>query len=462
VKIRYKISLWIAAITLSVATMAGFVVYYEMSEESYSLVDRELLDLSERIVSSPHPDHIESQNADVDRYYVNICTKQGVNVYKSRLAGLVSLDSRPADPRFTVSIDIELEHLWIDPAYKDDFEDLQDLDGSSIMFRVLVSETGEREDDLVIIIAKPLPFITGDFNEVREQIILWSLFATLLVICLSYLMAGRILAPLKAINLQIRVINQSSLGRRITLGRSKDELNELSVSLNAMFDRLEHSFEKQREFIGNAAHEIKTPITTLLLGHENLLNNSLPPGISDDIESQLNVLRRVSLLVKNLLDISRLEQQDTIHRVKFDLSELIKDILNEFEGLISGLGITIITNLDEVQLTGDKFKIQRMLINVFDNAIKYNERNGTLKVSLSQAKKTAALVISNTGSVIPEADLPNIFDQFFRVDKSHSSQVGGFGLGLTIVKKIVELHDGTVTASSNEGETAISIALPIL
>ena len=88
------------------------------------------------------------------------------------------------------------------------------------------------------------------------------------------------------------------------------------------------SFEKQREFIGNAAHEIKTPITTLLLGHENLLHNPLDQEIRNDIESQLNVLRRVSLLVKNLLDISRLEQQDTVRYETFDLSALTRDILH--------------------------------------------------------------------------------------------------------------------------------------
>ena len=459
-RIRYKISLWIAFITLSVATMAGFFVYYEMREESYDIIDGELLGLSERLLSLLRSEPAGLQNADetVDWYYVRVSSRRGENLYQSRLAKLVTITSQPGRSHFTVTLEISHEHLWINP---ENVDDIEDLDDNNVLFRVFVKEVTVEGRRLVVTVAKPLPFITEDFKEVREQIIYWSLLTALLVICLSYLLAGRILAPLKTINAQLREINQTSLGRRIPLGKSKDELHELAVSLNSLFDRLEYSFEKQREFIGNAAHEIKTPITTLLLGHENLLNNRLPGNISEDIESQLNVLRRVSLLVKNLLDISRLEQQDTLNYETFELSELIEDILHEFEGLISSMNINVITNLDKVLFSGDRLKIQRMLINIVDNALKYNKTYGTITVSLSQVKKSAELRLSNTGSAIPHADLANIFDQFYRVDKSHSSRVDGFGLGLTIVKKIVELHDGTISASSTDVETSIRISMPI-
>jgi signal transduction histidine kinase len=125
------------------------------------------------------------------------------------------------------------------------------------------------------------------------------------------------------------------------------------------------------------------------------------------------------------------------------------------------MNINLITNLDKVLFSGDRLKIQRMLINIVDNALKYNKKYGTITVSLSQVKKSAELRLSNTGPAIPHADLANIFDQFYRVDKSHSSRVDGFGLGLTIVKKIVELHDGTISASSTDVETSIRISMPI-
>jgi len=435
-------------------------VYNEMSEDSYDLIDRELLDLSERLIFSfsAMQKGIDPIDQTIDRYFVRISDSQGKDIYQSRLAKLITIHPKPGKTHFVVKIDISHEHLWIDP---ENMDDLGDLDGDSYLFRVLLTERIIDDQKLIITIAKPLPFVTGDLKEVREQIIFGSILAALLVICLSYLLAGRILAPLQAINAQIKDINQTSLSRRITIGKSQDELHELGLSLNSMFDRLEHSFEKQREFIGNAAHEIKTPITALLLGQENILNTALPQEIKDDLERQLNVLRRLSLLVKNLLDISRLEQQDNLHYDSIELSSLIKDVCSEFDAIISDLHITLTTNTHEVRFFGDKLKIQRMLINLIDNALKYNKKGGAIAVSLKRSGNSAVLEISNTGTQIPNTDIPMIFDQFYRVDKSHSSQVEGFGLGLTIVKKIIELHDGTIAVSSAHDETVFEITLPI-
>ncbi len=271
-----------------------------------------------------------------------------------------------------------------------------ELSGDGVLFRVLVIKETVDGKNYIITVAKPLPFMTEDLKEMREQIIFSSGIATVLILFLSYLLAGRILLPLKTINAQIREIHQTSLSRRIPLGKSQDEIYELSSSLNLMFERLEHSFEKQREFIGNAAHEIKTPITTLLLGHENLTNRVLPPDIIDDLEKQLDTLRRISLLVKNLLDISRLEQQDILQFDTFDLSELINDILDEFEAMIADRQLTIIWNNESAPFVGDRVKIQRMLINLVDNAIKYNEKNGRLAITLTQTKKLTTIIISNS------------------------------------------------------------------
>ena len=102
-----------------------------------------------------------------------------------------------------------------------------------------------------------------------------------------------------------------------------------------------------------------------------------------------------------------------------------------------------------------------MIINIIDNALKYNKKYGAIQVSLNRLNQTVNFTVSNTGSVIPGVDLPKVFDQFYRVDKSHSSRVEGFGLGLTIVKKIVELHEGLISASSTDCDTSIHVTLPI-
>ena len=309
-KIRNKISLWIATITLAVSAASGFVVYLEMSEESYEVIDRELLDMSIRTLSTVLKDDNKQSHLSIytDRHFVQIQSEGGDLLYQSRLAQLSEIEPQFDKTYFLTMVDISLEHLRVDP---DEEDEIDELENKGILFRVFSKLVTLNGKNIVITVAKPLPFMMEELREVRVQILLWSFVAALLVIYLSYLLAGRILSPLKSINSQIKAVNQSSLSRRIPLKKSKDELYELSFALNLMFDRLQNSFERQREFIGNAAHEIKTPITTLLIGHENLLNRSISDEISDDLENQLNVIRKVSHLVKNILDISRLEQQNT-------------------------------------------------------------------------------------------------------------------------------------------------------
>lgn len=465
-KIRNKISLWIATITLAVSAASGFVVYLEMSEESYEVIDRELLDMSIRTLSTVLKDDNKQSHLSIytDRHFVQIQSEGGDLLYQSRLAQLSEIEPQFDKTHFLTTVDISLEHLWVDP---DEEDEIDELENKGILFRVFSKLVTLNGKNIVITVAKPLPFMMEELGEVRVQIILWSFVAALLVICLSYLLAGRILSPLKSINSQIKAVNQSSLSRRIPLKKSKDELYELSFALNLMFDRLQNSFERQREFIGNAAHEIKTPITTLLIGHENLMNRSISDEISDDLENQLNVLRKVSHLVKNILDISRLEQQDTLKHEVFDLAELIKDILHDFDELLTESCIKIKKDINSTQITGDRAKFKTMLINLLDNAIKYNVKHGTINITLSQTRDSTLLLISNTGLPIPEVDIPKIFDQFYRVSQFNSPPIVGFGLGLTIVKKIVDLHGGNIEVSSStipdfsgEQGTVITLLFP--
>ena len=458
-KIRNKTSLWIAFIALSVGILSGLIVFTEMREESFDLVDMELLDLAERIVSDLVLDDKRVLNIQTytQRYYVKVTNNSGDIVFQSSLAEKFTFDFPPGKSRFLETIDISYDLIWLNP---EEGEDLEDLPDNGVLFRVIVEEKIVTGGNLKFVLAKPLPLLAEDFREVETQIIAWSIVAALLVICLSYLFAGRILLPLKIINSQIREINQTSLSRRIPFRKSHDELYELTVSLNSMFDRLQDSFAKQREFIGNAAHEIKTPITSLLLSYENILNKSLPIDLRTSLESQQDTLRRVSMLVKNLLDISRLEQQESLHFEKFDLFELIDKVLNDFEDILADSQIELLVNAGKVEYFGDRLKIQRMLVNIIDNAIKYTQPPGTIDISIKKSTQNIHLEISNTGAPIPPGDYDKIFDQFYRVDKSHSSRTGGVGLGLAIVKKIVELHEGTISVTSDSGTTSFKINLP--
>lgn len=192
-------------------------------------------------------------------------------------------------------------------------------------------------------------------------------------------------------------ISEKSLYKRIPLSHNKDELYDLSISLNKMFDRLQYSFKRQKEFIGNASHELRSPITLLIQAQEEMLmNDNLPSQTNKKLVRQLDTTRRMSHMVRNLLDLSRLEQQETLSKKSVDMA--------------------ILTN------------------------------QGVL------------LEVMNKGYPIPEDDLDLVFEQFYKMEKSRSADHGGSGLGLAIAKKIVELHNGTICIT-NETQDFIKLSV---
>ena len=276
-------------------------------------------------------------------------------------------------------------------------------------------------------------------------------------------MAGRILKPVNTINVLAREINEKTLDKRIPLGRNPDELHVLSSSLNRMFDRLQYSFIRQKQFIANASHELKTPITLLrLFWEETVHRQDLPAGFQRQAVNQGKILLRMERLVRNLLNLSSLELKDTIALTDFNLTELIQSVLEDFSAVISVEHISIKTDFPSgLQMKGDRDMIRRLFINILDNAIKYNHRNGTVKLGVAPTAGAFHITCLNTGSGIPTEELDRVFEQFYRVEKSRSLEYGGSGLGLAIVRQIVRLHGGEVQMESSPGVwNRIHINLP--
>jgi len=315
----------------------------------------------------------------------------------------------------------------------------------------------------IIQIAKPLDQLQDEVTDLVQIIALGLLVTTLLLILLSYGVAGRILKPIGVINRMARDISDRTLDRRIPLGKSRDELYELSGSLNRMFDRLQYSFDKQKQFIADASHELKSPITLFMLFMERALHRKdLPGSFKQRLMHQGNILRRMSRLVKNLLDLSALELKRNIDLKEVSLPSLLKSVLGDYEDVFAAKKIIVDMDIPEnLAVRGDKDELQRVLINLVDNAIKYNRDGGEIRIKASKADQRVRLSLFNTGRGIPKADLDKVFEQFYRVEKSRSLRYGGSGLGLTIVKRIVELHGGTLEIESEPGAwTRVNVTLP--
>ncbi len=460
-KIRYKITLWISGIALFTAVSLSAFIYDELLEEPLRLFDYELKHMANALFEQGQKNPQDPWHFDVshlpyspDRYWIKIFDQNNTVLYQSAITKYTDIPPSGSKSRYTIEKIIPREQIWLN----------QDK-SNEVTFRVRVFTRKIDNHGVIIRIAKPIEELEEELLGVLREAAAGLTISVLLIIVISYTIAGKILSPMVTMNRTARKITEKSLNQRIPVGKNHDELDNLATSLNQMFDRLQYSFARQKEFIGNASHELKSPITLLMLTQEELLMNSaLPMNVRTDMERQLNTMRRMSKLVRNLLDLSRLEQQESLTIESLDLGELIKNVLNEYQEMLISLNIDVTINLaGDLILSGDREKLLRLLINLIDNAIQYNiVQNGRLNICAKKEKGMIVLDILNTGLEIPADDLDRIFNQFYRIEKSRSSDHGGCGLGLTIARKIVDLHNGTIGISNEKrGWIKVTVRLPL-
>ena len=287
----------------------------------------------------------------------------------------------------------------------------------------------------------------------------------LLLLGISYFTAGYMLKPIRDINKRVKEISEKHLDRRMVVTDRNDEFNELAVTLNQVFDRLQYAFFLQKRFLSDAAHELKTPLTMMRLALDDI-NASLDKTADLHTETHqrlTELVLRMERLAKGLLDLSALELESTVERQPIDLGQMIGDLIEDYQIMAVPLGIAIDQELPEqLFFYGDRKKLSRAFSNLLDNAIKYNQQNGEIKVSGIILQEAININIVNTGAGIPESELPFIFDQFYRVEQSRALQYGGSGLGLAIVKRIIVQHAGTISVQSEiMGWTRVTLSLPI-
>jgi signal transduction histidine kinase len=460
-KIRHKITIFIAGTALFGAVGFSGYIFHELLEEPYKLMDSELQSMAESILSqveeSPGQLSVTLESSllpySPDLYWIKITDNQNASLYASKLTQFV--DFPPGNKPDTYNVEKTIPRHLVQIG--------QDTD-NDVLFRVKTFHRKLPGNVANLVIAKPIEAFEEELHELIRQITAGLVTYTLLVVIISYFLAGRILRPVVEINRLAREISESSLNQRIPSGKNKDELHDLTVSLNRMFDRLQFSFNRQKEFVGNAAHELKSPITLLMLTQEELAQRpQLDENLRSELVRQIDILRRMARLVKNLLDLSRLEQQESLRSQTIDLHKLVGSVLEEYDVMLQTDTIQVDNMLvGPLLMEGDKEKLQRLFINLLDNAWRYNlQKNGVIKITGQKENNMVTLVVSNTGPGVPEEETQRVFEQFYRLEKSRSMVHGGSGLGLTIAKKIVELHGGTINLSSEaDGWTKVTVSLP--
>ena len=283
---------------------------------------------------------------------------------------------------------------------------------------------------------------------------------TLLSGILAYFVSGRALMPLHSFASQVEKVQMNNLADMRINEELLPEFRQLSRSFNQMLERLNNAFAAQRQFVGNAAHELRTPLALMQARLE--LFSAEHPDVLPETAEFLALLReqteRLTQMTKTLLEMSNLQQVSRNERIQ--LAPMIEEIFTDLASLAEKKEISLVYDGDGV-MTGSDALIYRLLFNLTENAVKYNHPGGRVRVSVTQEPEKLLIRVSDTGCGIPGEYQQSIFQPFFRVDKSRSREFGGAGLGLSLVWEIANLHGGRVwVAESSEGGTTIAVELP--
>jgi signal transduction histidine kinase len=295
-------------------------------------------------------------------------------------------------------------------------------------------------------------------------ILLWcALPAALLAIAGSWWLMRQALRPLAAITDAAIEVNEGNLRGQLPRSGNGDELDRLTEVFNAMIARLDGSFHRIREFTLHASHELKTPLTIL---HGELETALQDPNLSEDqrerCHSQLDEVQRLTNIVDGLTLLTKADAgliALKLEGVRFD--ELVRDAFADAQILAKPFQVQVSLELCEpVKIQGDRHRLRQLLLNLTDNAAKYNQPGGRIGIELSRSGTVAQLSITNTGKGIAPELLPRAFDRFFRGDPNQN-RIEGSGLGLSIAKWIVTSHQGTIEITSHPSEwTRVLVTLP--
>ena len=296
----------------------------------------------------------------------------------------------------------------------------------------------------------------------------WKLLSVFAVIAVAALVLALFLSqvltkPITALSRTMRKMGKGDLSVRVPV-RGSGELRELAENYNTMAAQLESLDKTRNQFVSNASHELKTPLATMKIMLETMLYQpDMPSELREEFMNDINhEIDRLTGIVTDLLVLTRMDNQEEMKRETVNMSELTLETVRLLIPAAEKQNQTLEEDVEEdLFLYGDRIKLNQILYNLMDNAIKYTPEKGTIHVSLKKEEEELVWRVRDNGIGIPEEDQEHIFERFYRVDKARSRETGGTGLGLSIVRQMVKMHGGTISVNSVMGEgTEFVVAFP--
>ena len=456
--VKRRISLLVAGAGFVASLLFSLAVFFELIEQPFKILDEELAEEAQRAakavaarLTEDEAIDYQPQEGETGEWWIKIFNStSGTLVYRSKLA--VAVDITPVEPGDSRTVGVVLP------------PDAQNRK-TETTFRVKAFSLNIGEQHFLVKIGRTMDKLWEEIRDLVLSLIAGLVLSSLGLIVISHYIASKILQPIGEMKSLATDISEKNLDRRLPVGSENDEFNALARTINRMLDRLQHSFEKQRNFLFDTSHELKTPLTTMRLAIDEVCVTNieqLPDAMRENLLRLNEQVRRMDRLVKDLLNLSTLEMVDSIESKPLSLSAILDPLVNEYRFLSEARNIHIDFRPPDIDaISGDVEKLTRAFSNILDNAIKYNVAGGAVRVDGSQREGRMTISVGNTGPGVDDAEIDRVFDQFYRVEKSRSAEHGGSGLGLAIVRRIIALHGGDVRMESRPGEwTQVTITLP--
>jgi signal transduction histidine kinase len=300
-------------------------------------------------------------------------------------------------------------------------------------------------------------------RDLRGQYVLALLAITVMAVLLGWLIAGRALSRLRAIEAAASAVSGESLSRRVALEGPDDELRELANSFDAMLERLDSAFASQKRFVANASHELRTPLTVLRTEVDVALSD--PDATLDDLRATAEVVRdevvRFEALLDSLLALARSEARALASDEHVDMAETARRVVERLRPEAARHGVRLSLHAEHVLVTGDPDLLEQLVFNLVDNAVRHNCQHGFAEVRLGPRGTDVRLEVTNTGPQVPEVDVELLTEPFQRFDRRRSRR--GAGVGLSIVRAVTTAHGGRLRLTPrDEGGLVAQVVLPAI
>ncbi|HEX3142647.1 MAG TPA: heavy metal sensor histidine kinase [Pyrinomonadaceae bacterium] len=452
--VRLRLTLWYAGVLAVSLVVFGLLVYYAAANIFYQRQDEALRSTAETVASAymqeleeeqsiPKANEVVLAEMVFPNRYVEVTDANGqVVAWSANLTGRV--------------LTIPAENLARARQQAISFAVINKL-------RVAVVPLSANKELGYAVVAEPLSVIDEGLRRLRNYFFAGVPLILLLASIGGYFLARKSLSPIALMNRQTRRITAENLSARLDIMNARDELGSLALTINDLLARLDDSFKEQQRFVADASHELRTPLAVLRGETEVALSQTRH---ADEYKASLALIKdeaeRLSRIVEDLFILARQPfDRPTVAKHPVQLDRTVAECGRAAQVLAAqkNLKLTVAANAP-VRLQGDDELLQRMILNLLDNAVKYTPAGGEISIELTTSNGDARIVVRDNGIGIPARDQPNVFDRFYRVDKARSRALGGAGLGLSITRWVAEIHGGRVSVASGAGGSVFTVQLP--